>query len=257
MKTMKIISVCSLSGGQGKTTTTLLLGRALARKGLRVCMIDADPQHSLSMFSGVPLESDQPSLLELIKGQGPALDAVYPVEGHPTLFIVPSDDSLDAAHEYLSQTGVGATVLRRRLEPLAPHFDVCLIDSPPQRSQLVLSVLGAAHLLVIPAESTVKGFASAARTLDLFYAQRDLGATQATLAGILPFRDRWFGYNQSKESKLAQDAMRDEVGAGLVLNAIPESERYKRAVAGGEPLDESLEYPFEDLIERLGLGGGA
>ena len=250
---MKTVSVCSLSGGQGKTTTTLLLGRALARRGARVCLLDADPQHSLSMFCGVPLESDQPSLLELLKGQGPALDAVYPVEGYETLFIVPSDDSLDAAHEYLSQTGVGATVLRRRLEALAPHFDVCLIDSPPQRSQLVLSVLGAAQLLVIPAESTVKGFASAARTLDLFYAQRDLGATQAELGGVVPFRDRWFGHSQSKESKLAQEAMRDEVGAELVLTAIPESERYKRAVASGEVLGEQLDYPFEDLIERLSL----
>jgi chromosome partitioning protein len=250
---MKTISVCSLSGGQGKTTTTLLLGRALARLGLKVCLLDADPQHSLTLFCGVALEGDMPSLLELLKGQGEALDTLYPVEGYETLFIVPSDDSLDAAHEYLTQTGMGATILKRRLEALTPHFDVCLIDSPPQRSQLVLTVLGAADHLIIPAESTVKGFASAARTLDLFNAQREIGASSADLLGVLPFRDRWFGYNQAKESQLAQEAMREEVGDELVLPAILESERYKRAVASGDELPEKLSYPFEVIAERLGV----
>jgi len=250
---MKTISVCSLSGGQGKTTTTLLLGRALATRGYKVCLLDADPQHSLTLFCNVDLSEDQPSLLELLKGQGDALDTLYEVEGYETLFIVPSDDSLDGAHEYLSQTGMGATILKRRLEALAQHFDICLIDSPPQRSQIVLTVLGAADHLVIPAESTVKGFASAARTLDLYYAQKDILATTAELIGILPFRDRWFGLNQSKESQLAQEAMREEVGAELVLPPILESERYKRAVASDEPLPEKLRYPFGQLCERLGF----
>ena len=250
---MKTISVCSLSGGQGKTTTTLLLGRALAELNLKVCLLDADPQHSLTLFCNVEIEKDAPSLLELLKGRGDPLDTLYPVEGYESLFIVPSDDSLDAAHEYLTQTGMGATILRRRLEALSEHFDVCLIDSPPQRSQLVLTVLGAADHLVIPAESTVKGFASAARTLDLYHTQRDVGASSAELLGLLPFRDRWFGYNQSKESQLSQEAMREEVGEALVLPAILESERYKRSVANGEPLPEKLTLPFRTIAERLGF----
>lgn len=250
---MKTISVCSLSGGQGKTTTTLLLGRTLAQAGYKVCLLDADPQHSLTLFCGVELSDDMPSLLELLKGQGEPLDTLYPVEGYETLFMIPSDDNLDGAHEYLSQTGMGATILKRRLEKIASHFDVCLIDSPPQRSQIVLSVLGAADHLIVPAESTVKGFASAARTLDLYYAQKDILATEAELLGILPFRDRWFGLNQSKESQLAQEAMRDEVGVALVLPPILESERYKRAVASNEALTPKLRYPFEHLCERLGF----
>ena len=248
---MKTISVCSLSGGQGKTTTTLLLSKHLTAAGYTVCMLDADPQHSLSLFSGIVLERDQPSLLELIKGQGDPLDAVYPVEGDEKLFIVPSDDSLDIAQDYLTQTGMGATVLKRRLRDFAEHFDYCVIDSPPQRSQLVLTVFGAADHLLVPAESTIKGFASAVRTLDLFDQQSDLGASDAELVGVLPFRDRWFGLNQSKESQLSIEAMRDEVGEEKLLPSILESERYKRTIAHGEPLPEKLRYPFEKLVERL------
>lgn len=248
---MKVISVCSLSGGQGKTTTSMILGRTLSARGINVCLIDADPQHSLSLFCGVALERDQPSLLELIKGSSLPLDCVYPVEGDEHLFIVPSDDTLDAAHEYLIQTGMGATVLKKRLSNFEEHFDVCIIDSPPQRSQLVLTVLGAADHLIIPAEATIKGFASAVRTLDLYQQQLELGATNTTLVGILPFRDRWFGLNQAKESQLAINAMRDEVGDAKVLPSALESERFKRAVSRGEALPEKYRHPFDVLAEKL------
>ena len=248
---MKTVSVCSLSGGQGKTTTTLLLAKNLTAAGHTVCMLDADPQHSLTLFSGIELERNEPSLLEFIKGQGKALDCVYPVEDDQNLFIIPSDDTLDVAQEYLVQTGMGATVLNRRLSGLAEHFDFCLIDSPPQRSQLVLTVFGAANQLLIPAEATIKGFASAVRTLDLFHQQLDLGATEANLLGVIPFRDRWFGRNQSKESSLAISALKEEVGDDKVLPSILESERYKRSIAHGEVLPEKLNYPFQVILERL------
>ena len=248
---MKTISVCSLSGGQGKTTTSLLLAKHLTMAGFTVCMLDADPQHSLTLFSRIEIERDHPSLLELLRGSGEALDCVYPVEGDEKLFIIPSDDTLDVAHEYLIQTGMGATVLKKRLDGLREHFDFCIIDSPPQRSQLVLTVFGAADLLLIPAESTIKGYASAVRTLDLYYQQEELGATNAKLFGVIPFRDRWFGYNQSKESQLAISALREEVGEECLLPSILESERYKRAIAHGEELPQKLKYPFEVLVERL------
>lgn len=248
---MKTISVCSLSGGQGKTTTSLLLAKNLSAAGYNVCMLDADPQHSLTLFSKIELAPNEPSLLEFLKGQGEALDHILPVEDDDRLFIIPSDDSLDIAHEYLVQTGMGATVLKRRLRGLRDHFDFCIIDSPPQRSQLVLTVFGAADYLLIPAESTIKGFASAVRTLDLFEQQKDLGATEAEILGLIPFRDRWFGRNQSKESNLSISAMRDEVGEDKVLPSILESEKYKRSIAHGEALPEKLNYPFEVLLERL------
>jgi chromosome partitioning protein len=248
---MKTISVCSLSGGQGKTTTTLLLAKNLTAAGYTVCMLDADPQHSLTLFSGIELENTDRSLLEFIKGQGEGLDCVYPVEGDENLFIVPSDDTLDAAQDYLIQTGMGATVLKRRLGGLEEHFDFCLIDSPPQRSQLVLTVLGAADQLLIPAESTIKGFASAVRSLDLYHQQLDLGATEANLLGVIPFRDRWFGRNQSKESSLSINAMKEEVGEDKILPSILESEKYKRSIAHGTRLPEKLNYPFKIILERL------
>ena len=248
---MKTIVVSSLSGGQGKTTTTLLLGRELLKRGYSVLLIDTDPQHSLTLFTGVSLDEDEVSLLELYHGLEEPNDALHPCEEHERLFIIPSDDRLDAAQNYLSKTGVGATLLERRLRPFRELFDYCIIDSPPQRSQLVISAIGAAELVLIPAEATVKGFASAERTLDFLGEQRSLGASEARLMGILPFRDRWFGRHRAEESRDALRAMEELVGSERVLTPLPESEHYKKAMNRGNILSERLQRPLVEIADLL------
>lgn len=252
---MLTIAIASLSGGQGKTTTSLFLGRKLARLGYPTLMVDTDPQHNLTTYLGLSLEPQQPSLLECLKKSVPVSETIYPVEEHENLFIIPADDQLDTVQDYLANSGVGATMLLRRLEPIAKAFKVCIIDSPPQRSQICLSVIGGADLLIIPAEASVKGYGSLARTLDLLHSMREVKATNAQVSGVLPFRDRWIGNTQTLESREAIEAMRSEVGTDLILPSIRESERYKQAINKKKMLTdlgyEDLEYPFSVLVAKV------
>jgi len=252
---MITIAIASLSGGQGKTTTSLFLSRLLACKGYPTLAIDADPQHNLTTYMGLELEPNQPTLLEVLKKSAPIEDSIYPIEGNDNLFLIPSDDGLDAAAEYLSSSGVGATLLLRRLEQVANTFKVCIIDSPPQRSQICLTTIGAADILVVPAEASLKGYGSLARTLDLLNSMREVRATNAQLVGVLPFRDRWIGNTQTSESRLAVEGMQDEVGAELILPSIRESEQYKKAINRRKSLSElghpQLEYPFKILLAKI------
>lgn len=258
---MLTITVSSLSGGQGKTTTSLFLGRLLSRQGLPTLMLDSDPQHNLTTYLGFELEPNQPTLLEFLKKTVAPEDCIYPTLDNDNLFLIPADDQLDTVQDYLSNSGVGATLLKRRLSSISKIFKVCIIDAPPQRSQICLTVIGAADFLIIPAEASVKGYGSLVRTLDLLSGLRDVGATQANVLGVLPFRDRWFGNTQALESRAAVDGMRDEVGSGLVIPSIRESERYKQAINKRTTLSSlgytELDYPFEILIEKIhtSLGG--
>lgn len=252
---MLTITVSSLSGGQGKTTTALFLGRLLSRQGLTTLMLDSDPQHNLTTYLGFELSPNQPTLLEFLKKTVAPEDCIYPTQDNDNLFLIPADDQLDTVQDYLSNSGVGATLLKRRLSAISQIFQICIIDAPPQRSQICLTVIGAADFLIIPAEASVKGYGSLVRTLDLLSGLRDVGATNAEILGILPFRDRWFGNTQAQESRAAVDGMRDEVGEKLVLPSIRESERYKQAINKRTTLSQlgytDLEYPFEILIDKI------
>lgn len=250
---MLTIAIASLSGGQGKSTTTLFLARKLASL-YPTLVIDADPQHNLTTYLGLELQPNQPTLLEFLKKSVSFEDTIYPVEGEENLFLIPADDQLDIANEYLSGSGMGAMMLSRRLEPLADTFKLCLIDSPPQRSQIAKTVIGAADFLVIPAEANIKGYGSLVRTLDLLDSMQEIRATTASLMGVIPFRDKWVGLNQTQESRLAVEGMREEV-KDLVLPSIRESERYKQAINKQISLEKlgypELEYPFDVLIEKI------
>lgn len=252
---MLTITVGSLSGGQGKTTTSLFLGRLLSRQGWPTLMLDSDPQHNLTTYLGFELEPNQPTLLEFLKKTVAPEDCIYLTQDNDNLFLIPADDQLDTVQDYLSNSGVGATLLKRRLESISRIFKVCIIDAPPQRSQICLTVIGAADFLIIPAEASVKGYGSLVRTLDLLNGLRDVGATNAEVLGVLPFRDRWFGNTQAQESRAAVDGMRDEVGEDLVIPSIRESERYKQAINKRTTLSEmgyiELEYPFGILIDKI------
>ncbi|MEH2462057.1 ParA family protein [Nostoc sp.] len=118
-----------------------------------------------------------------------------------------------------------------------------------------MTVIGAGDFLIIPAEASVKGYGSLVRTLDLLNGLQDVGATNALVLGVLPFRHRWFGNTQAQESRAAVDGMRDEVGVELVLPSIRESERYKQAINKRTTLSQlgysELEYPFEILVEKI------
>jgi chromosome partitioning protein len=63
-----------------------------------------------------------------------AVHGIYPSR-YSNLFLIPADNALNKVQDYLATSGMGAVVMRRRLEPVANLFEYCVIDSPPQRSQ--------------------------------------------------------------------------------------------------------------------------
>ncbi len=258
---MLTVSSVSLAGGQGKSTIVLFLARLLASRGKPILVVDSDPQSSLTTFLGFQVEPDSPTLLEVLKKQVNTKDGIYETK-YENLYLIPSDDALDTVQDYLAGSGTGALTLKRRLKSVDSLFEYCLIDAPPQRSQICLTVIGASDGLIIPVEASVKGLQSLIRTLELVGDLKEEDDTfGGTILGIVPFRDRWVGLRRTNESQSNIESMQqvcqDWLGQDLVLPSIRESEKFKQAINKGLTLhemgQEDLAYPIEVIAEKMTL----
>lgn len=153
---MHVISIYNQAGGAGKTTVTRDLGHALARLGLRVLLVDLDPQASLTRWLG--LLNDGPD------GQkSPALKldrTVFPVLTDPDadlpeplqafeLDVIPANTKLSVGDSVLyddqERLGYLRSAIRRRAD-----YDVVLIDVPPGRTAMAMAGVAASDHLLIP-----------------------------------------------------------------------------------------------------------
>ena len=254
---MQTIVSVSLSGGQGKSTLIYFLSKLLALQGYKTLVVDLDPQHNISTFLRVLIEQDDPSVFEFLKGET-LTDSIYQVSDTNNLYIIPADDGLEVANDFLAASGMGIIRLRSRLRELAKtncDFDFCLVDTPPQKSQLCMTGIGASDFYLIPAEPEVKGVLSLDRTLSAIDEIVASGIIQTELLGVLPFRDKWFGLSRSKESKVAIEQMSNLVEEEFILPPFRESTIPKKAIAANRTLAElgkpELAYPFEQIVIKL------
>jgi len=175
----RVISVVNHKGGVGKTTTTLNLGRALARMDYRVLLIDMDSQGNLSQALGVD-EPDKQVVHALLKNEPLP---IVPIEERYEL--APSDLELAYADIELVQMVGGVNQLRNAIMPLRSTYDYILIDCPPALNIFTNSALVASNACLVtlqPEASALKGINS---LLDRIGQVRDRINFELTIEGIV------------------------------------------------------------------------
>jgi len=153
----RVLTVANQKGGVGKTTTTVNLAAALALQGLRVLVIDLDPQGNASTALGVEHHSDVPSVYDvLVEGQALA-EVVVPVNGISNLSCAPATIDLAGAEiELVSMVARESRLLRaldaylRSRPEEEDRLDYVLIDCPPSLGLLTVNAFVAAPEVLIP-----------------------------------------------------------------------------------------------------------
>lgn len=147
---MHIITLLSHKGGVGKTTLTYNLGAALAARGYRVVMVDADPQGSLTHMAGVAREPRFYDLVERDAAFGDCLREIDPLIYQPDridgrLLLLPGNaetDNINVARHVQR--------LRDKLRLLEEDADVVLIDTNPSPSKLHVGAYMATDYIIYP-----------------------------------------------------------------------------------------------------------
>jgi chromosome partitioning protein len=145
-----VLTVANQKGGVGKTTSTVNLAAALAQHGLRVVVVDLDPQGNASTAFNVDHQAAVPSVYEVLIGEAALNDIVVPVAGIPNLWCAPATIDLAGAEIELVSMVARESRLRRALETVAHSVDYVLIDCPPSLGLLTLNAMVAAGEVLIP-----------------------------------------------------------------------------------------------------------
>ena len=145
----RIIAIANQKGGVGKTTTAVNLGAALAESGLRVLVVDLDPQGNASTGLGINPRDVNASIYDVLMQDTPALDAVEPTS-LKNLFVIPATLDLAGAEIELVPAFSRELKLKRALDLVRPEYDVVLIDCPPSLGLLTVNGLAAADDVIVP-----------------------------------------------------------------------------------------------------------
>jgi chromosome partitioning protein len=146
----RIMAVANQKGGVGKTTSTVNLAAALAQHGIRVLVIDLDPQGNASTAFSVPHQANEPSVYDVLIGNLTLADIAVAVEEVPNLWCAPATIDLAGAEIELVSVVARESRLRRALESIGDEVDYILIDCPPSLGLLTLNAMVAASEVLIP-----------------------------------------------------------------------------------------------------------
>lgn len=148
----RTIAIANQKGGVGKTTTAVNLAAALASKGMKVLVVDLDPQSNASTALGVPHQAGTPSSYEVMMEEISIAEAVRPSTENPNLLCLPATIDLAGAEIDLVNAENSRVILAQALSTyLNQHKqDFVFIDSPPSLGLLTVNALVAATEVLVP-----------------------------------------------------------------------------------------------------------
>ena len=136
---MKIITIGTLKGGTGKTSTLYNLSSLLAEQ-FKILLIDVDPQCNLSLNAGVDVTATNlKTVKNIFEGNVNAEEVIFkkPMDCIPNLDIIPSSIQLTATEiNIVSQAGREQILNNFLLDnnDYLSQYDYIMIDTNPSMS---------------------------------------------------------------------------------------------------------------------------
>lgn len=230
----RVITVSNQKGGVGKTTTTVNLASALARRGANVLVIDLDPQGNASTALGVPHRPEVTSIYDVLLGDNDLSDALQPTTDHERLFCVPSTIHLAGAEIELVSLVAREQRLRTALDTFLrdseTKFHYVFIDCPPSLGLLTVNAFVAAEEVLIPIQCEYYALEGLSQLLgNITLIQKHLNPTLRVSTILLTMYDA--------RTNLAQEVageVRSHFPAETLNAMIPRSVRISEAPSYGQ-----------------------
>jgi chromosome partitioning protein len=249
--TTQVIAFANQKGGVAKTTTTLNLGVAFAEQGLRVLLVDLDPQGNLTMSQGLNPDAIEQSMFDVLVHRLPIEQVI---ERREVDIAVASIDLAGAELALSSQIG-RERALAKALVPVKDRYDYILIDTPPSLGLLTINAFVASGGVIVPVQTeylSLRGLVQLENTLEMV--RENLNPT-VEIMGILPTM-----YDKRlTHSREADEILRENFGALVYNTRIRKTIRFAEAPVKGtsvlayEP-DGDAAGLYRDLAKEVLFG---
>jgi len=233
----RVITVANQKGGVGKTTTTVNLAAALAQSGLRVLVIDVDPQGNASTALGIDHHSDIAGTYEVLVEGLPISQVVQHCPDVRGLECCPATIDLAGAEielvgmerrEFLLRQAIADHLVERERSG-EPRLDYVLVDCPPSLGLITVNAFTAAGEVLIPIQCEYYALEGLSQLL------RNIGLVQEHLNPALEVSTILLTMYDARTRLAAQvaDEVRTHFPRTVLKTTIPRSVRISEAPSHG------------------------
>ncbi|MEE2651037.1 MAG: AAA family ATPase [Candidatus Thermoplasmatota archaeon] len=203
----RVVTVTNQKGGVGKTTTVINVAAQLALRDHRVLVVDSDSQGNCATGLGVDKSRVRATTRDLMLSPETAADSRH-ATAVDNLHIIVGDRSLiGIEQEMLRQLGRERR-MKEALEPLLPHYDIVLIDTPPSLGLVTINALVASDGILIPVQTE-------------YFALEGLALLAGTIREVRNLLNKDLGVDGVMLTMHAQTLLNQQV-AGELLETFPE-----------------------------------
>lgn len=229
----KIYAFANQKGGVGKTTSVVNIASYLAESGMKVLIVDMDPQGNATSAFGFDKSTITHSTYELLL-ETQALESMTLHDESANIWLVPASPSLAGAEVELVNLMAREYRLQRNLEDAAKTYDYILIDCPPSLGLLTLNSLTAAKDgVIIPVQCeflALEGLTQLLDTIDLV--KQHLNKKLKIRGLILTMYD-----SRTKLSRQVVEEVRTHFEGQVFRAIIPRNIRLSEAPSFGQPIN--------------------
>ena len=145
------LGLCNQKGGVGKSSIAAALAVVYAQRGLKVLVLDSDPQGNVSLQLGVDaFEQKLSGTITELYLERAAIDELAVPTLVPGVSLIPATVQLAEVEISLPSLAGSDLRLATALEKAREEYDLIVLDSPPNLGKFCVTVLIASDWYLIP-----------------------------------------------------------------------------------------------------------